>query len=203
MIHPQPKDAAMQYHYEAALPPGFTREAFQQPVELRGAGFVQRIPRGPQQLEEDIWLLADGRGALRYIYDHFVDVAVARAESDVFGRPADIMREFEPVLPFLYTGALMKLTASKDPATRAHAISALAVTTRIYGADVFGAIRDALFDDDPHMRHIAMKAIARWPYFRFARELDRLAETEVDPELKREAVRLAQDLREHGRRSLT
>lgn len=193
----------MQYHYEAALPPDFTREAFQQAVEPRGARFAQSIPRGPQQLQEEIWLLADGSGALRYIYDHFVDVPFARAESDVFGRPADIMRSFEPVLPFQYTGALMKLTSSEDPPTRAYAICALSVTTRIYGSDVFDAIRNVLFDDDPRMRATAMKAIARWPYFKFAKELDKLAETETVPELQREAVRLAQDLRDHGRRGLT
>jgi len=201
--HPEPKDTAMQYHYEAALPPGFTREAFRQAVEPLGARFVQAIPKGPLQLQEDIWLLPAGRGALRYIHDHFVDVAVVRAESDVVGRPAELMRELEPVLPCLYTGALLKLAATGDPSARAFAICALAVTTRSYGSDVFDAICRVLRDPDPQQRGIAMRAIARWPYFRFAAELDSLAANESVPELQREAVRLAGDLRAHGRRGLT
>lgn len=193
----------MRYHYDAALPFGITLEQFQEAVESRGAQLIHTIPRGPLQLEETIWSLENGQSAIRYIYDHFVEVPFARAESETFGRPADLLRELQPAVPFVNARTLLEQTSSKDPGTRAHALRALSITTPSYRADVFGAIRNALFDDDPRLRGTAMKAIARWPYVRFAPELDELAETEAVPELQREAVRLAQDLREHGRRGLT
>jgi len=192
----------MQYHFDAALPSGFTLDAFRAAVESRGAQFAHHLPRGPRQLEEWIWTMEDGRSGIRHVYDHFVDVAFARVESETFGRPADLMYELESALPFEYTGALLKQTASPDPAVRAHGVRALAVTTPSFRIDVFGAIHSALFDGDPRIRGTAMKAIARWPYERFALDLDKLAETEEVAELQREAVRLAGDLRAHGRRGM-
>ncbi len=193
----------MRYHHDAALPAGLALEDFRQAVESAGARFAHHIPRGPLQLEETIWLLDDGRSAVRHVHDHFVEVAFARVESETFGRPADLMRELEPVVRFQYPRALLAQASSGDAATRAHALRALSVTTPTYRADVFGAIQAALFDGDPRLRGSAMKAIARWPYVRFADQLDQLAETEAVPELQREAVRLASDLRAHGRRGLT
>jgi hypothetical protein len=192
----------MRYHYDAALPPGFTLDAFQTAVETRGGRFAHQLPRGPLQLAESIWRWEDEPSGIRYIYDHFVDVAFARVESETYGRPANLMYELEAVLPFQYTEQLREQAASDDAATRAHAIRALAVTTPSFRIDVFDVIREALFDADPRLRGTAMKAIARWPYVRFAAELDQRAQTETVPELQREAVRLAADLRQHGRRGL-
>lgn len=193
----------MRYHFDAALPFGFTIDAFRTAVESRGAQLAHHIPRGPQQLEETVWLVDNGRSAIRYVFDHFVEVPFVRAESEVFGHPANLMRELEPVLPLQYVRALLNQTSSGDPVIRAYALRALSVITPSYRADVFRAICAALFDGDPRLRGTAMKAIARWPYVRFARELDKLAQSEAVPELQREAVRLAGDLRKHGRRGLT
>lgn len=192
----------MQYHFDAALPPSFTVDAFRAAIESTGARFIHHIPRGPRQLEESIWELEEGRSCIRHVYDHFVDVAFARAESETVGRPTGLLHELGSVLPFEYSDALIRQTASQEPATRAHALCALAVTTPSFRIDVFDVIQRALLDGDPRIRATAMKAIARWPYARFAGELDRLAQTETVPELQREAVRLAADLRQHGRRGL-
>src|SRR5689334_8349986 len=101
------EELAMKYHFDAALPPGFTVDAFRQAVESQGARFAQHIPRGELQLEEHIWTLAGDRGAVRYIHDHFVNVPFVRTETDVSGRATELMRELEPVLSLLYTGELM------------------------------------------------------------------------------------------------
>jgi hypothetical protein len=193
----------MRYHFDAALPFELTLEAFRTAVESRGAELAEHIARGPARLEETIWRLPGEPTAVRYIRDHFVDVAFARIESERRGRPADAMRELEAVIEFRYAPDLLRQTGSTDPGTRAYALRSLAVTTPSYRVDVYDAICAALFDGDPRLRGTAMTAIARWPYARFAGELERLAATEAVPELQREAVRLAADLVAHGRRGLS
>lgn len=190
----------MRYHYDVVLPAGKGEADVRSVLEQIGATWAQEIPAGELQLYEQIWRLPGGRGAVRYVYDHFVGIPTVRAESDISGEPGEILFELERSLPFLDIPDLVKGARSTDKAERSYSLRGLAaIAEELYG-DIFNAIATALNDPDPEMRSLALLCISRWPHYRFAERLESLAATETVPELKDEAIRLAAEVRAHGRR---
>lgn len=189
----------MKHKFDAALPESFSLEQVKRVMEARGCTWVQRIPEGEQQLAEEIWLLPDDRGAVRCVYDHFVEVPSIRAESDIHGEPAKILIDLEHDLPFLY---IEDLTKQLDPNTpqRRYALRALASITTMFRGDVVSAFKAAIKDPDPSIRKLAIICVSRYPSFVFAKELDEQAAVEPDPEIKERQLHLASDLRSHGKR---
>lgn len=188
----------MKYYFDAALPENGTLDDVKRVMEARGYTWVQRIPKAELQLAEEIWRLPDDRGAVRYVYDHFVEVPSIRAESDIHGEPAKILIDLERDLPMLHIEDLTKQVQS--PPQRIYALRALAAITTTFHGDVIAAFKAAIKDPDPAIRRLAMVVISRYPYFVFVRDLEQQAAAEPDPEIKEEALRLAKDLREHGKR---
>jgi hypothetical protein len=70
----------------------------------------------------------------------------------------------------------------------------------MFHGDVVSAFSDAIKDPDPSIRKLAIICISRYPSFIFAKELDEQAPVESDPEIKERQLRLASDLRLHGKR---
>jgi len=91
----------MKYSYYEALPEAFSLERVKQVFEGRGYRWVQRFPAGELQLQEEIWELPEDRGAVRYIFDHFVEVPSIKAESDIHGEPTKILADLVPDLPLI------------------------------------------------------------------------------------------------------
>ena len=191
----------MKYSMDAALPEGFTLDGFRERMDALGYHWVQRIPAGERQLQEEIWELPNGRGAVRYVWDHFVDVPSVRAESDQRGAPGDILHELDAHLPLLHPGKLERMTRSTEPGERRYALRALASVITDFDWGVVEELRTALKEDDPSMRRLALDAIARYPYKVFTSDLDELGKTDPDDSLKKEARDLADDLRKRGKES--
>jgi hypothetical protein len=189
----------MTYFFDAALPERFGLDSVKRVMEARGYKWAQRIPKQELQLAEEIWSLPDDRGAVRYVYDHFVDVPSIRAESDIHGEPSKILTDLERDLPFLYTGALTKQAMSSSP-ERAYALRALAASTERYHGGVITAFKAAIKDPDPAIRELVLVCIGRYPAFVFAQDLDDQAAVEPDPKIQQNQLALAKDLREHGKR---
>jgi hypothetical protein len=189
----------MKYSFDAALPENFGIDNVKQVMEARGYTWAQRIPQEELQLAEEIWRLPNNRGAVRYVYDHFVEVPSIRAESDIHGEPSKILMDLQRDLPFLYTGALTKQALSSS-LERIYALRALAATTPMFHGDVISAFKAALKDPDPAIRRLALVCISRYPSFVFAQELDDQAAIESDLKIKENQLALAKDLREHGKR---
>jgi hypothetical protein len=190
----------MRYFFDAALPENFGLDDVKQVMEARGYTWAQRIPQAELQLAEEIWRLPNNRGAVRYVYDHFVEVPSIRAESDIHGEPSKILMDLQRDLPFLYTGALTKQALSSSSRERIYALRALAATTTMFHGDVILALKAALKDPDPAIRRLALVCISRYPSFVFAQELDDQAVIESDLKIKEDQLALAKDLREHGKR---
>jgi hypothetical protein len=188
------------FKYDVALNLGAGAADLGSAVEKLGGAFAQEIPQGELQLHELIWILPNGRGTVRYVYDHFVDVATVRAESPKALEPGEIVFDLSKHIAVYDVDALLKLANDPNSGTRAYAISALAVITPEFRGDVFKAICAALESPEPSMRWVAMKSIARWPWFKFAARLRAHAEKEQDEALRAEAVRLAADIVAHGKR---
>jgi hypothetical protein len=188
------------YFMDVALNRGTKPAELGTAVEKLGGIFAQEIPRGEVQLHELIWTLPEGRGNVRYVYDHFVDVATVRAESPKFGEPGEIVFELSKHIDVFDVNQMVKLAGSSDEAIRGYALGALAVITPEFYGDVFDAFCAALESPDASMRWVAMRCIARWPYFQFAARLRAHAKKEPDEELRKEAGRLAADIVAHGRR---
>jgi hypothetical protein len=87
-----------------------------------------------------------------------------------------------------------------EHATSAYALRALAAITPRFRADVFDLFCDSLESPLPEMRGLAMKCIARWPYFQFVARLRDRATREENEVLRTEALRLADDVAANGRR---
>lgn len=192
-----------QIHLDAALPPECSFEQVKQAFDAQpGWSWVQRIPAGEQQLHEEIWRVDDDRGAMRYVFDHFVDVPTIRAESDIGGMVALLMEQLEPLLPIQYPNDLVRLTRSEDRASRAFALRGLAAVQEGFRGDVFRAFRDALFDEDCQMRGLALTCISRYPWFQFVNVLEEAAMREIVDVLRTEQLRLAESIRQHGKRGL-
>jgi len=189
----------MKFNFDAALPEDYTLAQVKSVMDARGYEWVQRIPAAELQLAEEIWRLPEGKGIVRYVFDHFMDVPSIRAESDINGEPARIITDLGRDLPFLYIEPLLK-AARASGRERAYALRALAVITPFYNGGVASVLRAALQDADPGMRRLGLRTLSRYPYFTFAKDLDTMAASEADPELKADAIRLAKDLREQGRR---
>lgn len=188
------------YSYDVALNPGTQPAELEVAVKKLGGTFAAEIPQAELQLREIIWTLPGGRGNVRYVYDHFVDVATVRAESPKHGEPAEIAYELSAHIDLRDVDALLKLVGAADAHDRAYALSALAVITPRFYGDVFDAICAALESPDAPMRWVAMKCIARWPYFQFVERLRAHARREDDDALRTETERLAADVEAHGRR---
>jgi hypothetical protein len=189
----------MKYFFDAALPESFRLDDVKQVMEARGYPWAQRIPAAELQLGEEIWRLPDGRGAVRYVYDHFVEVPSIRAESDIPDEPTKTLLDLERDLPFLYIEDLTKQARSSSR-ERIYALRALAAITPVSHGGVISAYKAAIKDPDPAIRRLVMVCIARYPYFIFVKELEQQAVIDPDPKLKEEELDLAKDLREHGRR---
>lgn len=189
----------MKYFLDAALPQDFGLDSMKRVMETRGYQWAQRIPEQELQLSEEIWLLPNDRGAVRYVCDHFVDVPSIRAESDIHGEPSKILMDLERDLPLLYTGALTKQAMSSSP-ERAYALRALAASTERYHGGVIKAFRAAIKDPDPAIRELVLVCIGRYPAFVFAQDLDDQAAVESNLKTQQNQLALAKDLREHGKR---
>jgi hypothetical protein len=189
-------------HLEAVVPPSCTFEAVKHAFEAQGWVWVQSIPAQEAQFHEEIWLADRDRGAARYIYDHFLDLTIIRAESNIGGMVAVLLQQLEGPLPILYADQLVELTSSEDPWTRAFALRGLAaITERFYG-DVFRALKDAILDPDPQMRGVALRCLTRYPWFQFIKVLQEAASRETVPELRAEQLALAEDIRKYGKRGI-
>jgi len=189
----------MKYFIDAALPEHFGLNAVKRVMEAKGYEWAQRISKHELQLAEEIWSLPNDLGAVRYVYDHFVDVPSVRAESDLDGEPSKILTDLERELPFLYTGALTKQAMSSLP-ERAYALRALAASTERYHGGVIKAFKAAVKDPDPAIRELALVCIGRYPAFALAQDLDDQAVLEPEGKIQQNQLALAKDLRERGKR---
>ena len=187
------------FKYDAVVPPGLSAERVQDALKKRRARKVGEIPRGHTQLREEVWEYENG-DRVRIVDDHLVAVRSLRAESVTSGRPADVIFELRDELGLQEIDDLIDLGASSEPHDSQHAIRGLAAITSRYRGDTVKTISAGLKDPDPNLRATALRAIARWPHFAFVRELDAMSVSEIDPELRREARALAEDVRKHGYR---
>lgn len=188
------------YHYDSALPEDWRYENVKPALESKGLKWVHSIPKEELQLAEEIWMFPDGQSAARYVFDHFVDVPSIRTESKINGLPTQLAMSLEGVLHLTYVEDLTNQASSQDPSERGYAMRALAVITPIFRGDVFDVLRDGLNDPDREMRRIALRSIARWPYFQFVKELEALMGREEDSLLQEQIANLAADIRRSGRR---
>jgi len=189
----------MKHSLDAGLPEKCSLEQVKQVMDKRGYAWAHRIPAEELQLAEEIWRLPDDRGAVRYVYDHILEVPFFRAESDIHGEPTKILIDLQNDLPFLYIEDFLLEAEAANPGRR-YALRALAVITTMYRGDVIAAFKAAIVDSDPTIRKLALICVARYPAFSFAKELDTRAAVESDPDLKERQLKLAGDLRAHGKR---
>ena len=190
----------MTYSKEAALKPGTKRADVEAAVQRLGGRFATEFPKGEIQLHEVVWELPDGRGSVRYIHDHIVDVTTARADTTIFGEPAKILLDLSKHIDLYEEDDLLDMIDPGRADDRSFALRALAVITPDFRVDVFDAICDALESPDAPMRRVAMKCIAQWPYVRFVARLRAHAKMEPDAALRTEAEHLAADVEAKGRR---
>lgn len=185
---------------EAVVPPDCGFEKVKQAFEAQGWKWVQSIPAEEMQFHEEIWVVEGDRGAVRYIQDHFLDITLIRAESNIGGLVATLLQQLEPLLPLHYLTTLVRLSSSETPETRAFALKGVAaIADRFYG-HVFRALKEAALDPDPAFRGLALKCISRYPWFQFIKVLEEAAAKETVEELRAEQVALAEDIRLHGKR---
>jgi hypothetical protein len=189
----------MDYKFDAALPEGFTAEPVKSVMEMRGAKWKQRFEAGELQFAEEIWTLPKDRGAVRYVFDHFVEVPYIRAETDIANMATEILSDLESNLPLSYVENFTKQIAPGAP-TRRYALRALAAITPIYRGDVINAFKAAIHDPDADFRWLSIACVSRYSSFVFAKELDEQAAVEPDAELQEAQRKLAADLRVNGRR---
>jgi hypothetical protein len=188
------------YSKEVALNPGTKPAELEAAVHKLGGTFAVEFPRGELQLHELVWELPDGRGSVRYIHDHLVEVTTARADSAIFGEPSEILLALSPHIELFDEDGLLGIVRTAPVEDRSYALVALGVITPELRADVFDAICDALESPAPPVRWAAMKSIAQWPYVQFVERLRAHAAREQDDALRNEAERLAADVEAHGRR---
>ena len=187
------------YSKEVALNPGTKSADLEAAVRAIGGTFATEFPRGEVHLHEVVWALPDGRGSVRYIHDHVMDVTTARADSELFGEPGAILLDLAPHIDLYEVDGLIALLPVATAADRPYVLRALAVITPEFRGDVFDAICDALESPEASMRWAAMKAIAQWPYIAFVDRLRARALRESDPALREEAESLAADVGANGR----
>ena len=190
----------MKYFAYAALPEDIGISRAKQVMEARGYEWVQGISKQELQLAEEIWRLPNGRGAVRFIYDHFVEVPMIRAESDIHGEPFNILTDLASDFPVLHTSALTKQATSSSLAETVYALRALAASTERYHGSVLKTFKAAIMDPDPAIRELILVCIGRYPAFAFAQDLQEQAAVESDPKIKEQQLALANDLLQHGRR---
>jgi hypothetical protein len=189
----------MKYSLDAPLPEHFTLDNMKEVMAARDYKWVQRIPKEELQFAEEIWLLPNSRGAVRFVYDHIVEVPKVRADSDIHGEPGKILIDLDGDLPLLYTDDLTKQVMTASP-ERFFAMRALAASTDYFHGGVIKAFKAAISDPDPAARSLVLICIGRYPSFMFAQMLDDQAAVETDPKLQENQRALAKDLREHGKR---
>lgn len=187
------------FHYDAVVPPDIEIDQVRATLEARRARRVGEIPRGETELAEEVWEYADG-DRIRIVADHFVDTLSLRAESATPGAPAGLIYALRTKLRLQEIDDLVAVSRSEVAAVRSHARRGLAAIVDMFRTDVTEAIAAGLKEPDPAHRDHALRAIARWPHFVFVRDLEEMAKTEPDPGLRKEATRLARDVRKHGRR---
>lgn len=189
----------MKYYYDAALPPATTKEMVEQEVKSRGCQWAHDIPAKDLQFSERIWLLPGQRGSIRYVYDHFVDVATIRAESDIHGEPTKILGDYAQNLKLLFTENLVDQSFAPS-AIREYALRALAASTEHFNGEVIDSFKAAAEDSDIAIRRLSLICISRYPAFSLAHVLEEQAAVETDAKLQADQLALAKDIRERGKR---
>lgn len=190
------------YNYDAVVSPECSEDDIRSVLKDRKARKVGDIPSDSTQLREEIWGVPSG-DRIRIVWDHFMDVVSLRAESQTPNEPAELVFSLRKQLGLQEIGDLVRLAQKKDSASRSFAVRGLATIASSYYSDIADAIKAALADEDPGMRAVALRCIARWPHFVFVEALERQAKVERDDGLRREEIRLAKDVRKHGRRGIS
>lgn len=189
-------------HLEAVLSPDCGFEKVKQIFDAQGWKWVQSIPAEEAQFHEEIWVVEGDRGAVRYISDHFLEVAIIRAESNIGGLVATLLQQLETSLPIFYLDDLVDLSRSEEQGKRAFALRGMAAISSKFFGDVFQSLKDAVLDPEPKMRGLALTCISRYPWFRFIKILEEAAAKETVPELRAEQLALSEDIRKYGKRGI-
>ncbi|MBJ6762755.1 hypothetical protein JGU66_18480 [Myxococcaceae bacterium JPH2] len=189
-------------YLEEVLPADTTFEQVKQVLDGRGWTWVQRIPAAEGQFLEEIWLVDGNRGAVRYIRDHFLDVSILRAESNVDLMVGGILNELEPLLHTFRLLTLMKMGDAADPRERAFALCGMAAIGERFYAGIFNALKSAAGDPDPRFRELAVRCISRYPWFQFIKVLQEVSARETVPELRESQLALIDGIRQHGKRGI-
>ncbi len=194
----------MKYGYTVALPENFGLDAAKRVIEARGYKWIQRIPKEKHllgdkekiQLAEEIWLLPNGRGVVRYIYDDVVEVPCINAGSDIPYEAPKILKDLAADLPLFRIEDLIEPALASE--WRPYALRALSSITEGFHSDVVNAFIIALKDPEPNMRRYALACIGRYPAFVFVKELEQQALTEEHPDIKQWELGLAASIRNLG-----
>jgi hypothetical protein len=160
---------------------------------------VQTIHAGPTRFHEQIWHIGDGEpGVVRYIEDHFVDVryfVVAGAEHERTAKKIE-----ERIATVSHSEAFEMAESNQDEEVYIDGLRFLAVLGALNYRKRIAAVCDsALCHPSVDVRSTVLTVISRLTWPELAHLVQKVAEGDPDPEVRRDAAALFDLYRAHGK----
>ena len=184
---------------EYALNHGIEYAAVRSVLERHGMPWVSRFEPGELQLHEEIHLAPDHEAAVRYVYDHFVGIAVVRFEADDAARLGPWMARITPELEVFDRITLHDLARGEDVVEKSFGLRGLAATVHDHWLSAYLAVESALDDPRPDIRRIALLAMSRMGWKEFVPVLEQRLPVEEVEAVRTEIQTLLTGLALHGK----